>query len=218
MRKLLVIDDEANIRYSISQVFADVENVLVFEAGTAGGGLRIAAQEVPHAVLLDIRLDGDSGFDVFRELRRAGPKGHVVFITGHGSAELAIEAMKLGAFDYLVKPLDAGRLRQIAEQAFASSALMRVPLYVDDADGAADLPDRLIGNSPAMQAVCKQIGRVAPQNDNVMIVGEVGTEIELVARALYHHSQRSDGPSHVVNCAALASSLIASDLFGTHRT
>ncbi len=216
MPKLLVIDDEPNVRFSISQVFANSE-VQLFEAEAAKEGIRLAADESPDVILLDIRLGESSGLDVFSELRRIDPKCLVVFITGHGTAETAIEAMKMGAYDYLVKPLDADRLREIVGQAFTISRLMHVPALVEDSDRPADNPDRLIGSGPAMQTVCKQIGRVAPQDVNVLILGESGTGKELVARAVYHHGRRSQGPFLAINCAAIPESLLESELFGHER-
>jgi len=216
MAKLLIVDDESNVRFSISQVFTGAE-VHVLEAESAVEGLRMAAEESPDVILLDIRLEGGSGLDVFDQLRRNDPKCLVIFMTGHGTSETAIEAMKLGAYDYLVKPLDAARLRKTVEQAFEISRLMHVPGLVEDEERAADHPDRLIGNGPAMQTVCKQIGRVAPQDINVLILGESGTGKELVARAVYHHSRRSEAAFLAINCAAIPESLLESELFGHER-
>jgi len=216
MSKLLVIDDEPNVRFSIAQVFVD-SGVHVLEAETAAEGLRLAAEESPDLILLDIRLGDRSGLDVFHELRRADPKCLVVFITGHGTAETAIETMKMGAYDYLVKPLDADRLREIVYQAFTISRFMHVPGLVEGDDRPADNPDRLIGSGAAMQTVCKQIGRMAPRDVNVLILGESGTGKELVARAIYHHSRRSQASFLAINCAAIPESLLESELFGHER-
>jgi two-component system nitrogen regulation response regulator GlnG len=158
-----------------------------------------------------------SGLDLFQELRRIDPKSLIVFITGHGTTETAIEAMKLGAYDYLVKPLDVNQLQQVVEQAFAISRLMHVPAIVEEADRPEDKPDRLIGSGTAMQIVCKQIGRVAPQDVNVLILGESGTGKELVARAIYHHSRRNQAPFLAINCAAIPEPLLESELFGHER-
>ena len=174
MSKLLVIDDEPNIRFSIEQVFEEDE-IVVCGAESADEGLRMAAEQSPDVVLLDIRLGDRSGLDVFQDLRRVAPKSLVIFITGHGTTDTAIEAMKLGAYDYLVKPLDANQLRDVVRQAMAIRRLMHVPALFDEAESPDDRPDRLIGSGPAMQAVCKQIGRVAPQDVNVLILGESGT-------------------------------------------
>jgi two-component system nitrogen regulation response regulator GlnG len=216
MAKLLVIDDEPSIHFSIVEVFAD-EAVQVLSAETAAEGLQLAAEESPDVVLLDIRLSDRSGLELFRDLRRLDPRSLIIFITGHGTADTAIEAMKLGAYDYLVKPLDAEQLRQVVDQAFVISRLMHVPAILEDADRPEDRPDLMIGSGAAMQAVCKQIGRVAPQDVNVLILGESGTGKELVARAIYHHSHRSQGAFLAINCAAIPEPLLESELFGHER-
>jgi two-component system, NtrC family, nitrogen regulation response regulator GlnG len=216
MPRLLIIDDEPSIRFSIEAVF-DREDVSVFGADTADEGLRLAAEEAPDVILLDIKLGARSGLEVFHELRQIDPRSLIVFITGHGTTETAIEAMKLGAYDYLTKPLDSNQLQQVVDQAFAISRLMHVPTIIDEGHRPEDKPDRLIGSGVAMQTVCKQIGRVAPQAVNVLILGESGTGKELVARAVYHHSRRSQAPFLAINCAAIPESLLESELFGHER-
>jgi two-component system nitrogen regulation response regulator GlnG len=216
MSKLLVIDDESTIRFSIEQVFAE-ESVQVLGAETAAEGLQLAAEESPDVILLDIRLGDRSGLEVFDDLRRLDPRSLIIFITGHGTTDTAIEAMKLGAYDYLVKPFDAEQLQQVVGQAFAISRLMHVPTILEEGDRPEDKPDRLIGSGAAMQTVCKQIGRVAPQNVNVLILGESGTGKELVARAIYHHSRRNQGPFLAINCAAIPEPLLESELFGHEK-
>jgi two-component system nitrogen regulation response regulator GlnG len=216
MTRLLVIDDEPGILYSIEQVLTE-EDLELFRAETAEEGLRLAAEHAPDVILLDIRLGDRSGLDLFRDLRQLDPKSLIIFITGYGTSDTAIEAMKLGAYDYLVKPLDADQLQQVVGQAMAISRMMHVPTIVEEADRPEDLPDRLIGSGAAMQAVCKQIGRVAPQDVNVLILGESGTGKELVARAIYHHSRRNQAPFLAINCAAIPESLLESELFGHER-
>ena len=216
MAKLLVIDDEEIIRFSIVQVFTG-SNIEILGAETAEEGLRLAEEESPDVVLLDIRLGNRSGLDVFHDLRRLNPKSLIIFMTGHGTTDTAIEAMKLGAYDYLVKPLDADQLEQVVNQAMAISRLMNVPAIVEEGDRPEDKPDRLIGSGAAMQTVCKQIGRVAPQDVNVLILGESGTGKELVARAIYHHSRRNQAPFLAINCAAIPESLLESELFGHEK-
>ncbi len=216
MPKLLVIDDEPNIRFGIEQVF-DGSDVQVLGAETAEEGLRLASAESPDVVLLDIKLGSRSGLEVFHDLRRIDPRSLVIFITGCGTTDTAIEAMKLGAYDYLVKPLDANQIQKVVEQACGISRLMHVPAIVEDGDRPEEKPDRLVGAGQAMQTVCKQIGRVAPQDVNVLILGESGTGKELVARAIYHHSRRSQAPFLAINCAAIPEALLESELFGHER-
>ncbi len=214
--KLLIIDDESNIRFSIGQVLTD-ERVSVLEAATAEQGLQLAAEHSPDVILLDVRLGPQSGLDVFHELRQIDPKSLVIFITGHGTTDTAIEAMKIGAYDYLVKPLDADHLQHVVEQAFSISRLMHVPALLEEGERPQDRPDMLVGSGPAIQSVCKQIGRVAPKDVNVLILGESGTGKELVARAIYHHSRRNSSPFLAINCSAIPEALLESELFGHER-
>src|SRR5258705_5362775 len=132
MPTLVVIDDEAGIRFTIREVLQSPD-LRVLTAENSDEGLRLMRDESPDVVLLDIRLGTESGLDVFHRLRAIDPKLLVVFITGHGTAETAIEAMKLGAFDYLVKPLDLTELHHIVEQALKISHLIHVPAAVDSA-------------------------------------------------------------------------------------
>ena len=214
--KLLVIDDEPNIRYSIGQVLGS-ENVAVLGAATAEEGLHLAEEHSPDVILLDIRLGSSSGLQVFEQLRQIDPKSLVIFITGHGTTETAIEAMKIGAYDYLVKPLDANHLQDVVDKAFRISRLMHVPALLKEGDRPQDQPDLLVGSGVAMRSVYKQIGRVAPQDVNVLILGESGTGKELVARAIYHHSHRNTAPFLAINCSAIPESLLESELFGHER-
>jgi two-component system nitrogen regulation response regulator GlnG len=214
--KLLVIDDERSVRYGIQQVLSG-DDLAVLTAETADEGLRLVAEQSPDLVLLDIRLGRRSGLEVFQELLEVDPKCLVVFITGHGTADTAIEAMKLGAYDYLVKPLDFGELKKVVGQAFEISRLMRVPATVGEGDRPEHKPEQLIGSGPAMRAICKQIGRIAPQDVNVLVLGESGTGKELVARAIYHHSRRSAAPFLAINCAAIPEALLESELFGHEK-
>src|SRR3954471_2432004 len=216
MSTILVIDDEAGIRFTICEVLQSPD-LRVLAAENAEQGLRLTREESPDLVLLDIRLGNKSGLDLFHELRAIDPKLLVVFITGHGTAETAIEAMKLGAFDYLVKPLDLTELHHIVEQALKISHLIHVPAAVDSATQLSDASDRLIGSGPSMQSLFKQMGRVAPLDVNVLILGESGTGKELVARAVYHHSRRSQGPFLAINCAAIPETLLESELFGHEK-
>lgn len=216
MHKLLVIDDERNVRFSIADLFSD-SDVEVLAADTAAAALEQIREHSPDVILLDIRLGNESGLELFRKIRQADPKVLVIFITGYGTAEMAIEAMKLGAYDYIVKPLDAAQLREVVNQAFVISRLTRVPAIVAESDRPDEQPEQLIGNGPAMRNVFKQIGRVAPQDINVLILGESGTGKELVARAINQHSRRALAPFLAINCAAIPEALLESELFGHEK-
>jgi nitrogen regulation protein NR(I) len=209
MSSLLVIDDEQSIRYSFQRAF-EGDGLEVLTARTAGEGLNLVQSSKPDVVILDLQLPDRSGMEVFQDIHTLAPKTPVIFITAHGTTETALEAMKRGAFDYLVKPVDVNKLGLLIERALEAVRLMQIPaiLPVDD-EG-----DRIIGRSPIMQEMCKNIGRVASQDVNVLILGESGTGKELVARALYHHSNRADKPFLAINCAAIPENLLESELFG----
>jgi two-component system nitrogen regulation response regulator GlnG len=207
-----VIDDEESVCYSFRRVF-EGDTVHVLTAGTAAAGLQKVREHQPEVVVLDLQLPDRSGLDVFHEIHADDPRRPVIFITAHGTTETAIEAMKAGAFDYFVKPIDLDRLSQLLDRAFETARLMRVPAVLPaEGDG-----DRIVGRSPIMQETCKAIGRIAPQDVNVLILGESGVGKELVARALYHHSRRDDRPFLAINCAAIPEALLESELFGHEK-
>ena len=209
MSKLLVVDDEPTIRHSFRKLLTDASTQVVTAGSLAEARIAYDAER-PDVVILDLQLPDGSGFVFFEEIRARDPRRPVVFITAQGTTDTAIEAMKHGAFDYLTKPIDLQRLGVLLPQAFEAARLMNVPAELPG-DAAAE---RILGRSPAIQEMCKSIGRLAAQDVNVLIVGESGTGKELVARALYHHSRRSDKPFLAINCAAMPESLVESELFG----
>jgi two-component system nitrogen regulation response regulator GlnG len=209
MPTLLVIDDEEGVLYSFRRVF-EGEKVRVLTAPTGAEGLKQVRDHSPDVVVLDLQLPDGSGLDFFREIQAVDAKRPVIFVTAHGTTETAIEAMKRGAFDYLVKPVDLERLSQILDRAFEAARLMRVPAVLP----ADEREDRIVGRSLVMQEMCKAIGRVAPQDVNVLILGESGTGKELVARAIYANSPRASRPFLAINCAAIPETLLESELFG----
>src|SRR5581483_5863726 len=209
MPTLLVVDDESAVCYSFRRIFA-TDTVEVLTAGTAAEGLALVRERRPDVVVLDLQLPDRSGLELFHDLRALDGRRPVIFITAHGTTETAIEAMKHGAFDYLVKPLDLDKLTQVIERALDAARLMHVPAVLPAEPG----PERIIGRTPVMQEMSKLIGRVAPQDVNVLIQGESGVGKELVARALYFHSRRSDKAFLAINCAAIPDTLLESELFG----
>jgi two-component system nitrogen regulation response regulator GlnG len=216
-RTLLVIDDEPSILYAFREVFHEPD-VSLLTAASAGEGLEHVRRGRADVLILDLNLPDVSGLEAFRQIQQIDGKLPVIFITAHGKTETAIEAMKLGAFDYLLKPLDLDELCALVERAFEVSRLMRVPAVVAEEDVPADdSADVLVGRCPAMQNVYKAIGRVAQQDVTVLILGESGTGKELVARAIYNHSHRSAGPFIAINCAAIPETLLESELFGHEK-
>jgi two-component system nitrogen regulation response regulator GlnG len=168
-------------------------------------------------VLLDILLPETSGLELYRRVFDLDPKLPIIFITSLSSGETAIEAIKLGAYDYIHKPLDVEQLREKVQQAVEIRRLMHEPVVLPDAGTEPSNGDLLVGNSPEMMEVYKGIGRVAPQDVTVLIRGESGTGKELVARAIYQHSRRANGPFLAINCAAIPEGLLESELFGHEK-
>jgi two-component system nitrogen regulation response regulator GlnG len=216
MPTLLVVDDEPNVLYSLEKSLRS-DDLTVLTASTGRQGVELVERRRPDAVLLDVRLTDMSGLDAFDRIRRLDPRLPVVLITAFSTTETAIEAMKRGAFEYLLKPVSFRQLRAVIARALEQRRLAAVPAALDGdaADGAAG--DALVGRSPAMQEVYKAVGRVAPQDDTVLILGESGVGKELVARALYQHSRRADRPFLAVNCAAIPENLLESELFGHEK-
>ncbi len=216
MPTLLLIDDEPVIQHAFRKAFHPPDYQTI-TARTAAEGLEQLAACRPDVVVLDVHLPDAEGLQTFDLLKQADARTPIILITGHGTTELAIEAMKRGAFDYLLKPLHYDQLRELINRACASSRLMSVPAVVADAQAVPDQADALIGRCPAMQEVYKAIGRVADTDATVLILGESGTGKELVGRALYQHSRRADKPFLAINCGALPETLVESELFGHEK-
>ncbi len=216
MPTLLVVDDEPSILHFFRRAFPEPE-VTLLTAATASEGLQQVTARRPDVVILDINLPDASGLETFRRVREIDPRTPVIFITGHGTTATAIEAMRLGAYDYLLKPLELDQLTDLVGRAFEISRLMRVPAVIQQGGDVTEEAEALVGRCPAMQEVYKAIGRVAPQDVTVLILGESGTGKELVARAIYHYSNRSRGPFLAINCAAIPENLLESELFGHEK-
>jgi nitrogen regulation protein NR(I) len=166
-------------------------------------------------VLTDLRLPGLGGLELVRQLHESQPRLPVVLMTAHGTIETAIEATKLGAYDYLQKPFEMRALLGVLHSAVEAGRLMREPVTLPDAP--VESRTALVGASRAMQEVCKEIGRVAAKPVTVLIRGETGTGKELIARAIYQHSPRAKAPFIAINCAAVPENLLESELFGHER-
>lgn len=216
MPVLLIVDDEPSILHFFRRAFP-APAMTVVTAETAAEGIAKVSETHPDVIILDINLGDDSGLNAFLRIRELDPKALVIFATGHGTTATAIEAMRLGAFDYLLKPLEIDQVTELVHRACEISRLMRVPAVVAPTADVGDESDILIGKCPAMQNVYKLIGRVAPQEMTALILGESGTGKELVARAIYHYSRRARGPFLAINCAAIPESLLESELFGHEK-
>ncbi len=215
-RLLLIDDDPVMILDQITHALGP-QGMRIEAARTAEDGLRQITEQPPDVILLDVHLPDLSGLEAYQRIRQIDGRIPVIFITWAATADTAIEAMKEGAYDYLFKPLDLARLRDVVAQALELGRLMRRPAVVAETHPAEDGEDAIIGRCPAMGEVYKAIGRVAAQNVIVLINGESGTGKELVARAIYQHSTRARAPFLAINCAAIPENLLESELFGHER-
>lgn len=215
MPTLLVVDDEPSILHFFRRAFSDGDVELV-TASSSAEGLEKAEKAKPDLIVLDVDLAGSSGLDLFRQIQKIDPRTPVIFITGHGTTATAIEAMQLGAYEYLLKPLELDQLLDLADRAFEISRLVKTPTVISEGP-TTDSTDALVGRCPAMQAVYKSIGRVAAQDVTVLVLGESGTGKELVARAIYQYSRRAKSNFLAINCAAIPEALLESELFGHEK-
>ncbi len=166
MPALLVVDDESSILMAFRRAYRNHE-MEVLTAETAAAGLAIAREQRPDVIIFDIQLPDMSGLDALRQLRAIDARSPVIFITGKSTTDTAIEAMKLGAFEYLLKPLELAQLRQVIDRALAISRMMHVPAVVAEMEPVDDRADAIIGRCPAMQEVYKAIGRVAASSSGM---------------------------------------------------
>jgi two-component system nitrogen regulation response regulator GlnG len=217
MPTLLVVDDEPSILLAFRRAFQGADGLEVLTAATAAEGLELARQRRPDVVVLDINLPDLPGLETLRRLRAVDARSPVIFITGHSTTDTAIEAMKLGAYEYLLKPLELPQLRAVVSKAVAISRAMSVPAVVAPDAAVDDRADAIVGRCAGMQEVYKAVGRVAAQDVTVLITGATGTGKELVARALYQHGRRAAGPFLALNCAAIPETLLESELFGHEK-
>lgn len=218
MPHVLIIDDDRNLRFAFRRVL-DARTYTIDEAGTGEEGLAMAKSQPYDVILLDLRMPGMSGMEVLQKLLELDAKTPVIMMTAFGTTDTAIQAIKNGAFDFVLKPFDIEEIQRVVQHAADARRMMsrRVEVIEDDRVSEASDTDTLIGRSRAMQEVYKQIGRVAQSDVGVLITGPSGSGKELVARAIYQHSKRADKPFLAVNCAAIPEGLLESELFGHER-
>ncbi|MDH3289438.1 MAG: sigma-54 dependent transcriptional regulator [Gemmatimonadota bacterium] len=209
-RRVLVVDDEKGVRDAMRQVL-EYEGIEVRTAESGDEALIVYPEFHPHLVFLDVKMAGLDGLETLAQIREKDPAAQVVMISGHGTIQTAVEATQLGAYDFLEKPLDTDRilltLRHVLERAELESENVRLRATVVDRY-------EIVGESPAIRELLDVIDRVAPTGARVLIAGPNGSGKELVARAIHRRSPRADAPFVEVNCAAIPSELIESELFG----
>jgi nitrogen regulation protein NR(I) len=198
---------------TLRRVLSEEGYEVVIETRGDTGLTRAQAEEL-DLVITDMKLPGLNGLDLVRQLHASKPRLPIILMTAHGTTETAIEATKSGAYDYLLKPFEIPELLELAERAVASRRLMTEPVELGEPGSARDA---LVGTSRVMQSIYKEIGRVASKPVNVLIRGETGTGKELIARAIYQHSDRAKAPFIAINCAAIPETLLESELFGHER-
>lgn len=215
MSTILIIDDDDQLRTSFQKLLTE-EGYSVQNAASGETGLELVKNKVPDLVILDMRLPGMNGFEVFQAIHKIEPKLPVIIMTAYGTTESAIKATKLGAFDYILKPFDIPDMLNFIRQALEAGRCMRSPVELN-VDSKNSSRDAIVGRSQPMQEVYKSIGRVAPTDATVLIRGDSGTGKELVARAIYQHSARAYQPFLIINCVAIPETLLESELFGYEK-
>ncbi len=215
MAAILIVDDDHHLRRSFDKLLTE-EGHTVKTASSGEAALPLARSDEFDLIIMDVRLPGMDGLRTFKGIREIEPLLPVIIMTAFGTTENAIEATKMGAFDYILKPFNIPEMLALIEKAVEAGRFMRSRVELDPVPetGAGEA---IIGRSRAMQDVYKAIGRSASTDATILIRGESGTGKELVARALYQHSARSHKPFLVINCVAIPEALLESELFGYEK-
>lgn len=215
MAQILIVDDDAQLRKSFTKLLAQ-EGHDIRTANSGESGIAAVRESLPDLIVMDVRMPGMTGLEAFERIRQIDQRVPVIIMTAYGTTETAIEATKMGAFDYILKPFEPSEVLVLMDQALEAGRLAREHVEMGPEPEAAPA-GALVGNSKAMNEIYKAIGRVAPTDALVLIRGESGTGKELVARALYQHSLRASNPFVVINCVAIPDTLLESELFGYER-
>ncbi len=210
---ILITDDEKSIRNTLREIL-EFERYDILEAENGEKALETIKKEHIDLVILDIKMQGMDGIEVLEKIKKIAPELPVIMISGHGTIKIAVEATKLGAYDFLEKPPDLNRLLISIRNGLDSSELIKENKQIrSELYGSTEI----IGKSPAIESIKKLISKVASSNSRVLITGENGTGKELVARAIHDQSERSSKKFVDVNCAAIPADLLESELFGHEK-
>ena len=215
MEKVAIVDDDLSLCHFLRRTLI-LKGYQVFTYHSGREALE-GIKEDCDLVLLDNRMPDLTGLEVLKEMKKNFPKMPVIIMTAFGTTETAIEAMRLGAFDYILKPFELEEIFELMNRGLEAGKLMKRAVAIPALAAAQEDSDQIIGKCKAMQEVYKMIGQVAESDVTVLIRGESGTGKELVARAIYQHSRRKEGPFLAVNCAAIPETLLESELFGHEK-
>ncbi|HCN3204085.1 TPA: sigma 54-interacting transcriptional regulator [Escherichia coli] len=216
INRILIVDDEDNVRRMLSTAFA----LQGFETHCANNGrtaLHLFADIHPDVVLMDIRMPEMDGIKALKEMRSHETRTPVILMTAYAEVETAVEALRCGAFDYVIKPFDLDELNLIVQRALQLQSMKKEIRHLHQALSTSWQWGHILTNSPAMMDICKDTAKIALSQASVLISGESGTGKELIARAIHYNSRRAKGPFIKVNCAALPESLLESELFGHEK-
>ncbi len=216
MDKILLIDDETDVLYAFRRIFDSPETEIT-TATSGEEGIERFPQVRPDLVIMDIRMGGMTGLQTLEKIRKIDARTPVIMMTAYGTTKTVIEAMKLGAYDYLLKPFDVPKLQQLVYSALKASRDMRQSVSLEQLEDPADDELGIVGRSEAMQKVFKLVGQLATSQATALITGESGTGKEIVARAIYQNSRRAKNPYLAINCAAIPENLLESELFGHEK-
>ena len=214
MAEILIVDDDSQLRQSFEKLLRQ-EGHSVRVAASGEAGVEAVRQSIPDLVIMDMRMPGMSGLEAYQQMRVIDPRLTVIIMTAYGTTEVAIEATRMGAYDYMLKPFDIPEMLALINQALETARLSRE--QTETREVAEVRADQLLGSSRVMQEVYKSIGRVAATDALVLIRGESGTGKELVAQAVHKYSQRCAKPFVPINCVAIPDTLLESELFGYEK-
>ena len=217
MAEILIVDDDHHLRQGFQRLL-DAEGYETRTAASAEEALNLMREKMPQCVVMDVRMPGMDGLEALKRMRALEGCPPVVIMTAYSTTETAIEATRLGAFDYMLKPFDIPQVLELLQGALAAGESQRRHEAQSAEEALGEEDDiRLVGHTPPMQELYKAIGRVAPTDALVLIRGESGTGKELVANAIWRYSPRSRRPFSVINCVAIPDTLLESELFGYER-
>lgn len=214
--RILIVDDEDNVRRMLATAFS----LLGHETHCASNGqaaLNLFSDTRPDVVVMDIRMPELNGIDALKVMRTQQPRVPVILMTAYAEVETAVEALRCGAFDYVIKPFDLDELNLVIQRALQLQAMKQEIRNLHQALNTSWQWGHILTNSPAMLDICKDTAKIALSQANVLISGESGTGKELIARAIHYNSRRASGPFIKINCAALPESLLESELFGHEK-